>query len=51
MLNSERHFTEKGYLKLPNCTVCHKNHPAGTARDGTAIIIKEFLEASPTKQL
>jgi hypothetical protein len=41
MLISKTHFTEKeNYLKLPNCTVYHINHPAGTARGGTAIIIK-----------
>jgi hypothetical protein len=28
---SERHFTEKSYLKLPNYAVYHMNHPAGTA--------------------
>jgi exonuclease III len=31
MLISETHFTEKSYLKLPNYTVYHTNHPAGTA--------------------
>jgi hypothetical protein len=40
MLISETHFTEKSYLKLSNYTVYHTNHPAGTARGGTAIIIK-----------
>jgi hypothetical protein len=44
MLISETHFTEKSYLKLPNYTVYHTNHPAGTA-----IIIKIFHQASPTK--
>jgi hypothetical protein len=38
MLISEMHFTEKSCLKLPNYTVCHTNHPVGTARGGTAII-------------
>jgi hypothetical protein len=37
MFTSETHFTEKGYLKLPNYTV-YTNHPARTARDRTAII-------------
>jgi hypothetical protein len=32
MLISERHFTDKRYLKLPKYTVYHTNHPAGTAR-------------------
>jgi exonuclease III len=30
MLISETYFTEKSYLKLPNHTVYHTNHPAGT---------------------
>jgi exonuclease III len=41
MLISETHFTEKSYLKFVNYTVYHTNHPAGTARGGTAIIIKK----------
>jgi exonuclease III len=40
MLISETHFTEKRYLKLFNYTVYHTNHPTGTARGGTAIIVK-----------
>jgi hypothetical protein len=44
MLISETHFTEKSYLKLPNYAVYHMNHPAGTARGGTAIIIKNTIE-------
>jgi hypothetical protein len=32
MLISETHFTDKSYLRLPNYTVYHSNHPAGTAR-------------------
>jgi hypothetical protein len=40
MLFSEMHFTEKRYPKLRNYTVYHTNHPAGTARGATAIIIK-----------
>jgi hypothetical protein len=39
MLISETHFIEKSYLKFPNYAVYHTNHPAGTARGGTAIII------------
>jgi exonuclease III len=44
MLISETHFTEKNYLKLPNYTGYHTNHPAGTARGGTAIIIKNTIK-------
>jgi exonuclease III len=43
MLFSETHFTDKGYLKLPKYTVYHTNHPAATARGGTAIIIKTTI--------
>jgi hypothetical protein len=31
MLITEMHFTEKSYLNLPNYTVYHTSHPAGTA--------------------
>jgi exonuclease III len=41
MLISETHFTDKSYLKLCNYTVCHTNHPAGTARSGSAILLKK----------
>jgi hypothetical protein len=44
MLISGTHFTEKYYLKLPTLTVYHTTHPAGTARGGTAIIIKNSLK-------
>jgi hypothetical protein len=47
MLISETHFTEKSYLKLPNHTVYHTNHPARTAQSRTARIKKEFHQASP----
>jgi uncharacterized membrane protein YvbJ len=38
MLISETDFTEKSYLKLPNHTIYHTNHPAETA-----IIIKNSI--------
>jgi hypothetical protein len=41
MLISETHFAEKGKIKLPKHTVFHMNHPARTARGGTAIIVKK----------
>jgi exonuclease III len=44
MLISETHFTEKSYLKLLNYTVYHTNHIAGTARGGTAIIVKNSIQ-------
>jgi hypothetical protein len=37
MLISETYFTDKCYLRLPN-------HPAGTARGGSAIIIKRSIK-------
>jgi hypothetical protein len=40
---SETQFTEKSYLKLLNYTVYHTNHPAGTARGRSAIIIKNSI--------
>jgi hypothetical protein len=39
MLITKTHFTEKSSLKLPNYTVYHTNHPAGTA-----IIIKSTIK-------
>jgi hypothetical protein len=44
MLISGMHFTEKSYLKLPNYAVYHMNHPAGTVRGGTVIIIKHSIK-------
>jgi hypothetical protein len=44
MLISESRFTDKSYLKLPKYTVYHANHPAGTARGGTAVIIKTTIK-------
>jgi hypothetical protein len=44
MLISETHFTDKNYLRLPNYTIYHSNHPAGTARGGSAIIIKRSIK-------
>jgi hypothetical protein len=42
MLISETHFTQRRYLKLP--IPHHTNHPAGSARGGTAIIIKTNIK-------
>jgi exonuclease III len=44
MLISETQVTERSYLKLPTYTVHNTNHPAGTARGGTAIIIKKYIK-------
>jgi hypothetical protein len=43
MLLSETHFTQNSYLRIPNYTLYHTTHPAGTARGGTAIIIKNTI--------
>jgi hypothetical protein len=51
MLISEMHFTEKSNLKLPNYAVYHVNHPVGTARGGSDIIIKKYHQPSSTRQL
>jgi hypothetical protein len=40
----QTHFTEKSYLKLSTYSAYHINHPAGTARGGTAIIIKTTIK-------
>jgi exonuclease III len=44
MLISETHLTDKNYFKLPFNSVYHTNHPAGTARGGSAIIIKNSIQ-------
>jgi len=43
MLISETHCTSRSYIKLPHYTTYITNHPAGTARGGTAIIIKNSI--------
>jgi hypothetical protein len=44
MLISETHFTQKSYLRILQYTVYHTNHPAGTVRGGTAIIVKNHIK-------
>lgn len=44
MLISETHFTEKSYLKIPNFNIYNTNHPNGSARGGTAIIVKKSIK-------
>jgi exonuclease III len=46
MLISETHFKDKSHLKLPNYTAYHTNHPAGTARGGSAILLKNSIQPS-----
>jgi hypothetical protein len=40
MILSETHFAQNSYMRIPNYTLYHTTHPAGTARGGTAIILK-----------
>jgi hypothetical protein len=47
MLLSETHFTLKSYLRIPHYTIYHTNHPTGTARGGTAIIIRNVIKNHP----
>jgi hypothetical protein len=44
MLISETHFTEKNFIRIPHYIVYHTNYPAGTARGGTAILIKSSIQ-------
>jgi hypothetical protein len=44
MLISEKHFTEKSYMKVSSYAAYHMNHPAETARGGTAIMIKYYIK-------
>jgi hypothetical protein len=47
MLNSETHFTEESYINIPHYSRYHTNHPSGTARGGTAIILKSSIQHHP----
>jgi hypothetical protein len=44
MLISETHFKEKNFIRIPHYIAYHTNHPAGTARGGTAILIKSTIQ-------
>lgn len=44
LLISKTHFTTKSYIKIPNYTIYDTQHPDGTARGGTAIIIKTGIK-------
>ena len=43
VLISETHFTEKNYVRIPHYKIYHTNQPAGTARGGSAIIVRESI--------
>lgn len=44
VLISETHYTNRSYLRIPNYTIHHTNHPDGTAHGGTAVIIKNSIK-------
>lgn len=44
LLISETHMTTKSFIKIPNYSIYYTNHPAGTARGGTAVIIKNKIK-------
>jgi hypothetical protein len=44
MLISETHFTGKIYIRIPRYIAYHTSHPAGTARGGTALILKSSIQ-------
>lgn len=44
MLISETHMTNKSFIKVPDFNIYHTQHPNGTARGGTAIIIKKNIK-------
>ena len=43
MLISETHFTTRSYFKIPNYAIYDTQHPDGTERGGTAILIKKGI--------
>jgi len=43
MLISETHFTTKTYFYKPGYKLCHTNHPDGSARGGTIILVKDTI--------
>ena len=46
MMISETHFTQKSFIRLKGYTIYTTNHPAGRARGGTAVIIKNVIKHS-----
>lgn len=43
-LISETHFTSKTFFHIPHYNTYHTNHPSGTARGGSAILIKTSVQ-------
>jgi exonuclease III len=48
MMISETHCTNRSHLKIPQYSIYETNHPAGVARGGTAIIIKNSIKHHET---
>jgi exonuclease III len=44
LLISDTHFTTKSYFHLPHYTIYHTNHPSGSTRGGSAVIIKNSIK-------
>jgi hypothetical protein len=44
ILISETHFTTKSFFRLPHYITYYTNHSTGTARGGTAILIKNSIK-------
>ena len=44
MLVSETHFTNHSFMRFNNYELYSTNHPAGTARGGTAVLIKKSIK-------
>ena len=44
MLISETHLTDKSYVRISNNTTYNINHPAKTARGGSAIVIRNSID-------
>lgn len=47
LLITESHLNSDHYIKIPNYTVYHADHPSGRARGGSAIIISNTLSHYP----
>ena len=44
MLISETHFTDRSHIRIPGFTVYDTQHPDGTARGGTALLIRNNIK-------
>lgn len=44
VLISEAHMTDRSFIKIPKYTIYHTQHPGGTARGGTAVIVNNKIK-------